>query len=124
MSGGNGALVSDTSISDYNDKENGAVLEQTMPVHAIISLPNPTSFPILCFNLKKKNMIKNMEKFNSLELLFLWCLKLPGLDIWPRALLVAVEDCATLIFFSLRLSNTRDILKLILYKPWERGGQP
>ena len=32
----------------------GTALEETMPIHVINSLLNPASFPILCFNLKKR----------------------------------------------------------------------
>ena len=71
-----------------------------MLIRAINSLPNPASFPILCFNLKKKMKMKmkKMEKFNFLEYFF-------SSGVLHSVARGCRRPCKA--FFSSRLPNTR-----------------
>ena len=91
-------LVSDPSISDYCDKENGAyqtcARKKKDAYSCYLQPPIPPVFLYCVLNLKRKK--KDKEK--KFEIFFLWCLALSGLDIWPEALLQTLDVYATLIF--------------------------
>ena len=61
-----------------------------MPIH-VVQPPKPCQFSNTVFQSEKKKEDEN----DFLEVLFLWCFSLPGLDIFDPELYEAVDGCTT-----------------------------